>query len=162
MRTVLERGACKRSRCDSSLGVGIRQQNVPHDGVQIVAHRYELPQTAPGGRKRVTAEGSRLSQSKIQFQGKLGDTRRRGEVDGAKSSCGRHMGRRTRAARKQTLARKVAEPAGCYELGVIPDVKQLGTELQNETLVELSVLEDGEIPIVDAGSVEEAPVRGAF
>src|SRR5215469_1788346 len=62
VRTVLERGACKRSRCDSSLGVGIRQQNVPHDGVQIVAHRDELPQTAPGGRKRVTAEGSRLSQ----------------------------------------------------------------------------------------------------
>ena len=48
------------------------------------------------------------------------------------------------------------------ELGVIPDVIQLGTELQNETLVELSVLEDGEIPVVDAGSVEEAPVRGAF
>lgn len=57
---------------------------------------------------------------------------------------------------------KAAEPAGCYELGVIPDVKQLGTELQNETLVELGVLEDGEIPIVDAGSVEEAPVRGTF
>ena len=59
---------------------------------------------------------------------------------------------------------KVAEPSRtrCYELGVIPDVKQLGTELENETLVEVSVLEDGEIPIVDAGSVEEAPVRVAF
>ena len=45
---------------------------------------------------------------------------------------------------------------------MIPDVKQLGTELQNETLMELSVLEDGEIPIVDAGSMEEAPVRVAF
>jgi len=57
---------------------------------------------------------------------------------------------------------KVAEPARCYKLGVIPDVKQLCTELQNETLVEMSVLEDGEIPIVDAGSVEEAPARVAF
>ena len=59
---------------------------------------------------------------------------------------------------------KAAEPNRTrrYELGVIPDVKQLGTELQNETLVELSVLEDGEIPIVNAGSVKEAPVRSAF
>ena len=59
---------------------------------------------------------------------------------------------------------KVAEPNRTrrYKLGVIPDVKQLGTELQNETLVELCVLEDGEIPIVDPGSVEEAPVRVAF
>ena len=59
---------------------------------------------------------------------------------------------------------EVADPGRTrrYELGVIPDVKQLGTELQNEVLVELSVLEDGEIPIVDAGSVEEAPVRVAF
>jgi hypothetical protein len=59
---------------------------------------------------------------------------------------------------------KAAEPnrAWRYELGVIPDVKQLGTELQNETLVELSILEDGEIPIVDAGAVKEAPVRSAL
>ena len=59
---------------------------------------------------------------------------------------------------------KVADPklTRPNELGMIPDVIQLGTELQNETLVELSVLEDGEIPVVDAGSVEEAPVRGAF
>ena len=59
---------------------------------------------------------------------------------------------------------KVADPklTRPNELGMIPDVKQLGTELQNKTLVELSVLEDGEIPIVDAGSMEEAPVRGAF
>ena len=64
------------------------------------------------------------------------------------------MGRRIKVAEANRTRR--------YELGVIPDVKQLGTELQNETLVELSVFEDGEIPIVDAGSVEEAPVRGAF
>ena len=51
---MLARATCKRNRCDSSLGVGIRQQNVPHDGVQIVALRDELPQSAPGGRKRVT------------------------------------------------------------------------------------------------------------
>ena len=57
---------------------------------------------------------------------------------------------------------KVADPVGCYELGMIPDVKQLGTELQNETLVELGILEHSEIPIVDAGSMEEAPVRVAF
>ena len=64
------------------------------------------------------------------------------------------MGQRIKAAEPNRTRR--------YELGVIPDVKQLGTELQNETLVELSVLDDSEIPIVDAGSVEEAPVRIAF
>ena len=59
---------------------------------------------------------------------------------------------------------KGAEPRRTrgYELGVIPDVIQLGTELQNVTLVELRVLEDREIPIVDTGSVEEAPVCVAF
>lgn len=59
---------------------------------------------------------------------------------------------------------KGAEPnrSRRYELGVIPDVKQLGTELQNKTLAELSVFDDSEIPIIDAGAVEEAPVRRAL
>ena len=92
--------------------------------------------------------------SEIEFQRELGDARRRSRGDGAKGTCNGLMTYRIKAAEPSRTRR--------YELGVIPNVKQLGTELQNVTLVELRVLEHGEIPIVDARPVEEAPVRVAF
>jgi len=49
-----------------------------------------------------------------------------------------------------------------YELGVIEDIEQLSPELQDETLCELGVLQDGKIPIIYTRTMEEAPICVAF